>query len=192
MTLTVPLAMLNQIPPTAASGWCPACSRKKVTALLRTVPQKHRHRSQPVAERGRLRCGLRRRRVRHRRTAARDAATLRGARAVEAAAGELPPENLEPALFHMNFRVHDEHGRLIGQSRNLMEPACASASRWRALLGGEDRRRAREGAVGGGRRGRRWWPRRQIAGGAGVSARGPDPTPLRARSPVVRASGADA
>ncbi len=30
------------------------------------------------------------------------------------------PENLNPHCF-MNFRVHDEHGRILGQSRNLAE-----------------------------------------------------------------------
>jgi ATP-dependent helicase HrpA len=37
-----------------------------------------------------------------------------------AADGELPPENLNPHCF-MNFRVQDEHGRIVGQSRNLAE-----------------------------------------------------------------------
>ena len=40
------------------------------------------------------------------------------------------PENLNPHCF-MNFRVQDEHGRILGQSRNLAELRTGSATRWR-------------------------------------------------------------
>ncbi|WP_425584652.1 DUF3418 domain-containing protein [Viridibacterium curvum] len=122
VTLTVPLAMLNQVPANRCEWLVPGMLEEKVTALLKTVPQKHRHRLQPIGE-----------------------STLDFLAAVEegkydreqpllrALQGfvedrvslQLPlesfrSENLNPHCF-MNFRVIDEHGRVLGQSRNLME-----------------------------------------------------------------------
>ena len=50
MTLAVPLAMLNQIPANRCEWLVPGLLEEKVAALMKTVPQKHRHRPQPVAE----------------------------------------------------------------------------------------------------------------------------------------------
>ncbi len=122
VTLTVPLAMLNQIPVNRCEWLVPGLLEEKVAALMKTVPQKHRHRLQPVAD---------------------SAADFMAAFAAgEFDVGEpllkmlqrfveervqlkLPlesfrPENLKPHCF-MSFRVIDEHGRVMGQSRNLME-----------------------------------------------------------------------
>ena len=122
VTLTVPLAMLNQIPAHRCEWLVPGLLEEKVAALLRTVPQKHRHRLQPIAD-----------------SAAAfmahfdagewdtDEALLRALqRFVEDRVSlKLPmesfrAENLNPHCF-MNFRVVDEHGRVLGQSRNLAE-----------------------------------------------------------------------
>ncbi|HJV24827.1 MAG TPA: ATP-dependent RNA helicase HrpA [Aromatoleum sp.] len=122
VTLTVPLAMLNQIPANRCEWLVPGLLEEKVAALLRTVPQKHRHRLQPIAE-----------------SAAAfmaqfeagdwdlDEPLLRALqRFVEDRVSlKLPmesfrAENLNPHCF-MNFRVIDEHGRVLGQSRNLAE-----------------------------------------------------------------------
>ena len=122
VTLTVPLAMLNQIPAERCEWLVPGLLEEKVTALLKTVPQRHRHRLQPVADSA--------------------AAFVAAVEAGEFDASEpllralqrfveervslkLPmasfrPENLR-AHFLMNFRVIDEHGRMLGQSRNLAE-----------------------------------------------------------------------
>ncbi|AVR87447.1 ATP-dependent RNA helicase HrpA [Thauera aromatica] len=122
VTLIVPLAMLNQVPANRCEWLVPGLLEEKVTALMKTVPQKHRHRLQPVAESA----------------AAFMAAFEAGEfdldepllktlqRFVEERVQlKLPlesfrPENLNSHAF-MNFRVLDEHGRLMGQSRNLME-----------------------------------------------------------------------
>jgi ATP-dependent helicase HrpA len=122
VTLAVPLAMLNQIPANRCEWLVPGLLEEKVAALMKTVPQKHRHRLQPVAESA----------------AAFMAAFEMGdfeidepllkmlQRFVEDRVQlKLPlesfrPENLKPHCF-MNFRVIDEHGRVMGQSRNLME-----------------------------------------------------------------------
>ncbi|MCB1887304.1 MAG: ATP-dependent RNA helicase HrpA [Rhodocyclaceae bacterium] len=122
VTLTVPLAMLNQVPAARCEWLVPGLLEEKVTALLRTVPQKHRHRLQPIAtstadfiaavEAGEI---------------GRDDPLQKALqRFVEARVSlKLPiesfrPENLNPHCF-MNFRVIDEHGRTLGQSRNLSE-----------------------------------------------------------------------
>ncbi|WP_153161234.1 ATP-dependent RNA helicase HrpA [Zoogloea sp. 1C4] len=122
VTLTVPMAMLNQIPANRCEWLVPGLLEEKVTALLRTVPQKHRHRLQPMAD-----------------SAADFMAKFEAGefdlddplikalqRFVEERVSlKLPmesfrPENLNPHCF-MNFRVQDEHGRILGQSRNLAE-----------------------------------------------------------------------
>ncbi|WP_415257896.1 ATP-dependent RNA helicase HrpA [Thauera phenylacetica] len=122
VTLAVPLAMLNQIPANRCEWLVPGLLEEKVAALMKTVPQKHRHRLQPVAESA--------------------AAFMAAFEAGEFDTDEpllkmlqrfveervqlkLPlesfrAENLKPHCF-MNFRVIDEHGRVMGQSRNLME-----------------------------------------------------------------------
>ncbi len=122
VTLIVPLAMLNQIPAKRCEWLVPGLLEEKVTALLKTVPQKHRHRLQPVGESA--------------------AAFMTSFEAGEFDTDEsllkmlqrfveervqlkLPlesfrAENLKAHAF-MNFRVIDEHGRVMGQSRDLME-----------------------------------------------------------------------
>ncbi|GLT22491.1 ATP-dependent helicase [Zoogloea oryzae] len=122
VTLTVPLAMLNQIPANRCEWLVPGLLEEKVTALLRTVPQKHRHRLQPMADSAadfmaRFDAGE---------FDLDDPLIKALQRFVEERVSlKLPmesfrPENLNPHCF-MNFRVQDEHGRILGQSRNLAE-----------------------------------------------------------------------
>lgn len=126
VTLTVPLAMLNQIPAARCEWLVPGLLEEKVAALLRTVPQKHRHRLQPIAQ-----------------SAAAFMAQVEAGEmdldqpllpalqhfVEERVALKLPAEsfrveNLPPHCF-MNFRLVDEHGRVLGQSRNLAELRAA-------------------------------------------------------------------
>jgi len=122
VTLTVPLAMLNQIPANRCEWLVPGLLEEKVTALLKTVPQRHRHRLQPMAEsaasfQAAVEAG----------EYDRDDPLLRALqRFVEDRVSlKLPvesfrSENLKPHFF-MNFRLVDEHGRVLGQSRQLGE-----------------------------------------------------------------------
>ena len=122
VTLTVPLAMLNQIPASRCEWLVPGLLEEKVTALLRTVPQKHRHRLQPMAESAgdfmtKFEAG----------EFDLDEPLLKAMQRFveERVSLKLPmesfrSENLNPHCF-MNFRVQDEHGRILGQSRNLAE-----------------------------------------------------------------------
>ncbi|WP_332670354.1 ATP-dependent RNA helicase HrpA [Aromatoleum sp.] len=122
VTLAVPLAMLNQIPANRCEWLVPGLLEEKVAALLRTVPQKHRHRLQPIAESAAA--------VVDRFEAGEfdpDGPLLRALQRFveERVSLKLPiesfrPENLNPH-FLMNFRIVDEHGRVLGQSRNLAE-----------------------------------------------------------------------
>ncbi|MDR1229163.1 MAG: ATP-dependent RNA helicase HrpA [Azoarcus sp.] len=122
VTLIVPLAMLNQIPAQRCEWLAPGLLEEKAMALMKTAPQKIRHRLQPLAE---------------------SAAAFMAAFEAGEFDGDAPllkalqhfveervhlklplesfrPENLPPHCF-MNFRVIDEHGRVLGQSRQLSE-----------------------------------------------------------------------
>ena len=48
MTLALPLAALNQVPATRCEWLVPGLLKEKVVALLKTLPQKYRHRLQPL------------------------------------------------------------------------------------------------------------------------------------------------
>ncbi|TMW71935.1 ATP-dependent RNA helicase HrpA [Thauera sp. UPWRP] len=193
VTLAVPLAMLNQIPANRCEWLVPGLLEEKVAALMKTVPQKHRHRLQPVAE-----------------SAAAFMAVFEAGefdtdepllkmlqRFVEERVQlKLPlesfrPENLKPHCF-MNFRVIDEHGRLMGQSRNLMElrarfreqvAARFSAAKIGGALAGALSVVGVGGAGGGQGVG---------AGGAGVSARGGGSDSVAGEVAGRARSGADA
>lgn len=122
VTLTVPLAMLNQVPANRCEWLVPGMLEEKVTALLKTVPQKHRHRLQPIGESTRdFLVDVDENKY------DREQPLLRALQGFveDRVSLQLPlesfrTENLNPHCF-MNFRVIDEHGRVLGQSRNLME-----------------------------------------------------------------------
>jgi ATP-dependent helicase HrpA len=118
VTLEVPLPMLNQISATRCEWLVPGMLEQKVLALAKTLPQKFRHRLQPIDA-----------------WAAQFAACAHDmeqplmralGRAVEEQVQlKLPldafrPENL-PLHLSMHFRVVDEHGRVLAQGRNLAE-----------------------------------------------------------------------
>ena len=193
VTLAVPLAMLNQIPANRCEWLVPGLLEEKVAALMKTVPQKHRHRLQPVAE-----------------SAAAFMAVFEAGefdtdepllkmlqRFVEERVQlKLPlesfrPENLKPHCF-MNFRVIDEHGRLMGQSRNLMELRARFREQVAARFSAAKIGGALAGAlsvVGGGGAG---GGQGVGAGGAGVSARGGGSDSVAGEVAGRARSGADA
>lgn len=122
VTLTVPLAMLNQIPANRCEWLVPGLLEEKVTAFLKTVPQKHRHRLQPIGESTRAFLDA----VAEGKVE-RDQPLLRALQLFveDRVQLKLPlesfrAENLNPHCF-MNFRVIDEYGRVLGVSRNLPE-----------------------------------------------------------------------
>jgi ATP-dependent helicase HrpA len=122
VTLQVPVAMLNQVSANHCEWLVPGMLEDKVVALLKTVPQKHRHRLQPISESAQsfmaeVEAG----------EIDQNEPLIRALqRFVEVRVGlklemaSFRAENLA-AHFFMNFRVVDEHGRVLGQSRNLAE-----------------------------------------------------------------------
>ncbi|MCQ9373049.1 ATP-dependent RNA helicase HrpA [Methyloversatilis sp. XJ19-13] len=118
VTLTVPLTLLNQIPAARLDWLVPGLIEEKVLQLAKTIPPKLRHRLQPVA-------GFVADFIAQEHDQA-EPLVKALARAIELKVSlKLPSdairaENL-PAHLMMNVRVVDEHGRVLGQSRNLAE-----------------------------------------------------------------------
>ncbi len=122
VTLTVPVAALNQVPAVRCEWLVPGLLEQKAAQFVKTLPQKYRHRLQPIDD-----------------FVAAFAEKTQGAqggggadepflRALTRAAEEkmqlkLPLDafraEMVPAHFFMNFRAVDEHGRMLGQSRDL-------------------------------------------------------------------------
>lgn len=131
VTLTVPLALLNQISAARCEWLVPGMLEEKVHLLCKTVPQKIRHRLQPIMD--------------YVRSFIEQAAdhdqpllfTLQ--KHIETTVSlKLPVESLKaenlPTHCFMNFRVLDEHGRMLGQSRSLAELRARYREQVRALF----------------------------------------------------------
>ncbi|WP_018608979.1 ATP-dependent RNA helicase HrpA [Uliginosibacterium gangwonense] len=122
VTMTVPVAMLNQVPGNRCEWLVPGMLEDKVVALLKTVPQKHRHRLQPISESTQDFLAAVAEAV-----YSQDEPLARALQrfvedrvSLKLELASFRAENLNPHFF-MNFRVIDEHGRVLGQSRNLAE-----------------------------------------------------------------------
>ena len=118
ITLSVLLAALNQVPAMRCEWLVPGLLREKAVALLKTLPQKYRHRLQPLDAFAEKFCDE---------THDHDETLQRAlSRTVEETlAMKLPldafrPGELRPHLS-MNFRLIDEHGATLGFSRSLNE-----------------------------------------------------------------------
>ena len=119
VTVTVPLFVLNQVSEERGEWLVPGMLKEKIQALLKTLHQRPRSRLVPLPE-----------------TAARMAAVLseerfgagslvdavlklvREASSLDIVRADIKTDMLSPHYF-MNFKVVDEHGRQLGQSRNL-------------------------------------------------------------------------
>jgi ATP-dependent helicase HrpA len=118
VTLTLPLAALNQLPANRCEWLVPGLLKEKVLALLKTLPQKWRHRLQPLdAFAEEFSSGE------HDREEPLLRVLTRAAE--EHMAQKLPLDafrlgELRPHLF-MNFRLVDAHGGTLAMNRNLAE-----------------------------------------------------------------------
>ncbi|MCX8085265.1 MAG: ATP-dependent RNA helicase HrpA [Rhodocyclaceae bacterium] len=118
VTLALPLAALNQLPATRLEWLVPGLLKEKVVALLKTLPQKYRHRVQPLEAFAEDFCALEH---------DRDEPLVKAlTRAIEERiALKLPLDALRPgelpAHLSMNYRLLDEHGATLAMSRNLAE-----------------------------------------------------------------------
>ena len=116
VTLTVPLALLNQVPAARTEWLVPGLLREKVRAMAKSLPQRLRHKlgalddfaqrfieSEPP-------CDVP--------LAAAIARFVRRDSGLELPVDAFRPDSA-PAHLHMNFRVLDEHGRQVGAGRDL-------------------------------------------------------------------------
>ncbi|GAB1392271.1 ATP-dependent RNA helicase HrpA [Rhodocyclaceae bacterium] len=118
VTLALPLTALNQVPATRLEWLVPGLLKEKIVALLKTLPQKYRHRCQPLDGFAEAFCD-----VEHDTDEPLVKALTRAIEekiALKLPLDALRPGELRPHLF-MNFRLLDEHGGTLGFSRNLAE-----------------------------------------------------------------------
>ena len=116
VTVTVPLFVLNQVQDEACEWLVPGMLQDKVLALLKSLPQRPRSRFVPLPDSAaRLteilqfgHGGLLDALLKH----------VRDVTSLDIKRHDFKLDMLSPHLF-MNFRVVDEHGRQLGQGRNL-------------------------------------------------------------------------
>ena len=138
VTLTAPVALLNQVPAARCEWLVQGLLKEKVQALAKGMPQRLRHKLGPLAE-----------------FAARFAeavppadsplasALARYIRAelnLDVPADSFRPDSAPPHL-HMNFRVLDENGRQLGMSRDLAALKKEFSSRVQEVFESENQER---------------------------------------------------
>ena len=118
VTLTVPVALLNQVPAARCEWLVPGLLKEKVRVLAKSMPQRLRNKLGPLEEFSEdfaaavapadtpLAQALARR--------------IRTHLNLEVPLDAFRPDSAPPHL-HMNFLVIDEHGRQLGMGRNLAE-----------------------------------------------------------------------
>jgi ATP-dependent helicase HrpA len=118
ITLTVPLALINQMAAARCEWLIPGVLAEKVVQLIKTLPQKLRRHMVPVPEFSAGFC----REVSASNTPLLQALAryIREQKQIEVPLDAFRLEQLPPHLL-MNFRVVDEHGRQLGMSRNFAQ-----------------------------------------------------------------------
>lgn len=120
VTVTVPLFVLNQVSEERAEWLVPGMLKDKIQALLKSLPQRPRSRFVPLPENAQRLATLLCAPERFVQGGLIDA-LLKQARdetSLDIKRADFKLDMLSPHLF-MNFRVTDEHGRQLGQGRNL-------------------------------------------------------------------------
>ena len=118
ITMTVPVALLNQLPAARTEWLVPGLLKEKVRAMAKSLPQRLRHRLGALDEFAQTFCAS---------TPPGDlplAAAL--ARFIREEVGlEVPVDAFRPdsapSHLHMNFRVVDDHARQVGMARSLAD-----------------------------------------------------------------------
>jgi ATP-dependent helicase HrpA len=116
VTMTVPLALLNQVPAARTDWLVPGLLKEKVRAMAKSMPQRLRHKlgaleefaERFVADEAADDVPL----------AAALARFIRRETGIEVPVDAFRADSAPPHL-HMNFRVVDEHGRQLGMGRDL-------------------------------------------------------------------------
>jgi len=147
MTLTVPLFALNQIPAARCEWLVPGMLKEKVHLLLKSLPQRLRRHCVPLPEYAAEFHARWFERAADPGMGLIDALILdvREQRRVTLQATDFKPETL-PAHLFMNFKVVDEHGRMLSGGRNLDQLRAEHAQEARASfqrMAVDDRQAAR-------------------------------------------------
>jgi len=118
ITLTVPLALINQVAAARCEWLIPGLLSEKIVQLVKTLPQKIRRNLVPVPEFAAQFC----RDVQPDHTPLLQALSryIREKKQLDVLQDAYRLEQL-PAHLLMNFRVLDEHGRQLGMSRNFSQ-----------------------------------------------------------------------
>ncbi len=118
ITLTVPLALINQVSAARCEWLIPGILPEKVTQLIKTLPQRIRRHMVPVPEFAAAFC----REVTPANTPLLQALAryIREQKQLDVSLDAFRVEQLPPHML-MNFRVFDEHGRQLGMSRNFSQ-----------------------------------------------------------------------
>ena len=134
VTMTVPVALLNQVPVARCEWLVPGLLKEKVLGYAKGMPQRLRHKLGPLAEFAQAFAQA---------VPASDtplaAALARYIRAefnLEVPADAFRPDSAPPHL-QMNFRVLDEHGRQLAMGRNVAELKEAFGARVQESLAEE-------------------------------------------------------
>ncbi len=141
ITLTVPLALINQVVAARCEWLIPGILAEKVVQLIKTLPQKLRRNLVPVPEFATSFC----REVPGANLPLLQALAryIREQKQIDVPLDAFRLEQLPPHLL-MNFRVVDEHGRQLGMSRNFAQlhgelaPRAAPATIAGATTGEKD------------------------------------------------------
>ena len=120
LTVTVPLFVLNQVQEDRCEWLVPGMLKDKIQALLKSLPQKPRARLVPLPDSAEKLAALLSAPERWAQGALTDAllAEVRQMTGLDVKRADFKLDMLQPHHF-MNLRVVDEHGRQLGQNRNL-------------------------------------------------------------------------
>lgn len=120
ITVTVPLFVLNQVSEERAEWLVPGMLKDKIQALLKSLPQRPRSRFVPLPESAARLAELFTQNERWAQGGLIDALLkqVQGETSLDVKRADFKLDMLSPHLF-MNFRITDEHGRQLGQGRNL-------------------------------------------------------------------------
>jgi ATP-dependent helicase HrpA len=116
VTLTAPLALLNQVPAARSEWLVPGLLREKVRAMAKSLPQRLRHKLGSIEDFADKFCLEAE--ISDLPLAAALARFIRDQLNLEVPVDALRADSAPPHL-HMNFRVVDDHGRQLGMGRDL-------------------------------------------------------------------------
>ncbi|HYD56777.1 MAG TPA: ATP-dependent RNA helicase HrpA [Burkholderiales bacterium] len=134
VTMTVPLALLNQVPQGRTEWLVPGLLKEKVRAYSKSMPQRLRHKLGPLDDFAAAFCDE----VPPADTplAAALSRYIRDNFNLEVPLDAFRPDSAPPHL-HMNFRVVEEDGRQVGMGRNLAELKGRLSEKTEAILQSE-------------------------------------------------------